>query len=262
MLTDLKNSVIIQTRFRHPELVSGSHRKKSDYCHPELSLSTDRGSQDKQMLKRVQHDVLMVCKDFKNILPIVMLYLIPLLGGAGVGRAQNLDINLLRKINADSSKIADRSFLFFSRSVAPVTYVTPIAMLYVGSFNENGLLTRCGYKQALSVLVAGAIGSSLKLIIKRPRPFKTYDFIHAKDRVGPNSFPSNHTAFAFATATSLSMTFPKWYVIGPAYLFAGLAAYSRMYLGVHFPIDVLGGVVIGIGSSLLVWEVDRVMNGK
>ena len=135
-------------------------------------------------------------------------------------------------------------------------------MLYVGSFNEDGKLTRCGYKQALSILVAGAVGSTLKIIIHRPRPFKTYDFIHAKDDVGPHSFPSNHTAFAFATATSLSMAIPKWYVIGPAYLFAGLAAYSRMYLGVHFPVDVLGGIVIGVGSSLLVWELDHIMNGK
>lgn len=176
--------------------------------------------------------------------------------------SQNGDINLLRKINADSSVWADKSFKFISKSVAPVTYITPIVMLYAGSFNEDGIVTRKAYKQALSVLVAGALGTSLKLVIHRPRPFKTNNFIHAKDEVGPNSFPSNHTAFAFATATSLSMAFPKWYVIGPAYLFAGLAAYSRMYLGVHFPLDVFGGMVIGIGSSLLVWEMDRVLNGK
>jgi membrane-associated phospholipid phosphatase len=176
--------------------------------------------------------------------------------------SQNLDINLLRRINSDSSHFADRSFKFLSKSVAPVTFVAPVAMLYAGSFNEDGSLTRSGYKQALSILVAGAIGSTLKIMIHRPRPFKTYDFIRAKDGVGPHSFPSNHTAFAFAIATSLSMTFPKWYVVGPAYLFAGLAAYSRLYLGVHFPVDVLGGIVIGVGSSLLVWEVDHLMNGK
>ena len=135
-------------------------------------------------------------------------------------------------------------------------------MLYAGSFNENGIVTRKGYKQAASVLLAGVVGSSLKILIHRERPFKKYNFINQKDDVGPNSFPSNHTAFAFATATSLSMAFPKWYVIGPAYLFAGLAAYSRMYLGVHFPVDILGGIVIGVGSSLLVWEMDHLLNGK
>jgi len=176
--------------------------------------------------------------------------------------SQNPDINLLRRINSDSSILADKSFKFFSKSVMPVTIATPSAILLAGYFSNNQTDIRNGYKTAVSILVAGALGSSLKLIIQRPRPFKTYDFIHAKDKVGPNSFPSNHTAFAFATATSLSLAYPQWYVIGPAYLFAGLAAYSRMYLGVHFPVDVLGGIVIGIGSSILVWEVDRIMNGK
>ncbi|MGZ3865931.1 MAG: phosphatase PAP2 family protein [Bacteroidia bacterium] len=176
--------------------------------------------------------------------------------------SQNFDISLLRKIHSDSCRAGDKTFKFISKSVAPVTYVTPLAMLYAGSFHEDGKLTRSGYKQAISVLTAGLIGSTLKLAVKRPRPFKTYDFIRAKDNVGPNSFPSNHTAFAFATATSLSMAFPKWYVIGPSYLFAGLVAYSRMYLGVHFPLDVFGGMVIGIGSSLLVWEVDRLLNKR
>lgn len=176
--------------------------------------------------------------------------------------SQNFDIDLLRKVNSDSCRSGDKSFKFISKSVAPVTYVTPLAMLYAGSFQEDGKLTRSGYKQAISLLTAGLIGSTLKLAVKRPRPFKTYDFIHPKDNVGPNSFPSNHTAFAFATATSLSMAFPKWYVIGPAYLFAGLVAYSRMYLGVHFPLDVFGGMAIGIGSSLLVWEADHLLNKK
>lgn len=168
----------------------------------------------------------------------------------------------MRKIHSDSSKIADKTFKFFSKSVTPITIGTPCALLFAGYSNDNQNDIRKGYKTAISILVAGALGSSLKLIVHRERPFKKYDFIRPKDRVGPYSFPSNHTAFAFSTATSLSLAFPKWYIIGPAYLFAGLAAYSRMYLGVHFPVDVLGGVVIGIASSILVWEVDRIMNGK
>jgi membrane-associated phospholipid phosphatase len=174
--------------------------------------------------------------------------------------SQNPDINLLRRIHADSSVIGDKAFKFFSRSVTPVSIGTPVSMLFAGFSNDNANDIRRGCKTAVSIMLAGAVGSSLKLLIHRQRPFKKYDFIHAKDKVGPYSFPSNHTAFAFATATSLSLSFPKWYVVGPAYLFAGLVAYSRMYLGVHFPLDVLGGMVIGIGSSVLVWEADRLLN--
>jgi len=176
--------------------------------------------------------------------------------------AQNPEINMLRRINSDSSKFADHTFKFFSKAVLPVSIATPATMLAFGFVNNNDIDKRNGYKSAISILTAGLLCTSLKLIVKRPRPFKTYDFIRAKDKVGPFSFPSGHTTFAFAAATSLSLAYPKWFVVAPAYLFAGLAAYSRMYLGVHFPLDVFGGLVIGVGSSILVWEVDRLMNKK
>jgi membrane-associated phospholipid phosphatase len=55
----------------------------------------------------------------------------------------------------------------------------------------------------------------------------------------------------------LSLSFPKWYVIGPAYSYAILVAYSRSYLGVHYPGDILAGAIIGTGSSFLTWKLQR-----
>jgi undecaprenyl-diphosphatase len=63
-------------------------------------------------------------------------------------------------------------------------------------------------------------------------------------------------------ATSLSLATKKWYVAVPAYLWASGVAYSRMYLGVHYPSDLLGGIVIGIGTSFLTWKIDQLILSK
>jgi membrane-associated phospholipid phosphatase len=49
----------------------------------------------------------------------------------------------------------------------------------------------------------------------------------------------------------MSLAFPKWYVIAPAYMYACAAGYSRMHLGVHYPSDVVAGAIVGTGSTVL-----------
>lgn len=61
----------------------------------------------------------------------------------------------------------------------------------------------------------------------------------------------------FALATSLSLSYPKWYIIVPSYAWAGSVGYSRMDLGVHYPSDVLAGAVIGAGSAWLTYYINK-----
>ncbi|GAB2971723.1 hypothetical protein GCM10027049_01640 [Mucilaginibacter puniceus] len=67
---------------------------------------------------------------------------------------------------------------------------------------------------------------------------------------------------AFATATSLSLSFPKWYVIIPSYTYAAAIGYSRMYLGVHYPTDVLAGALLGTGTAFLTWKLQKILFKK
>lgn len=64
------------------------------------------------------------------------------------------------------------------------------------------------------------------------------------------SFPSSHAANNAAIATLLTIRYPKWKWI--PIIIAVLVSYSRIYVGVHFPIDVFGGIVIGFGCALVV----------
>ena len=63
-----------------------------------------------------------------------------------------------------------------------------------------------------------------------------------------HSFPSGHAATSFACATVLALAFPRLAV--PLYVLAAAIGFSRIYVGVHYPLDVLGGAVLGIAVAI------------
>ncbi len=102
------------------------------------------------------------------------------------------------------------------------------------------------------LLAVVAVTQGLKALIDRDRPFTTYPEIEKLSSGGDSSFPSGHTIEAFAMAAAVSFLFRRRRLIIPVYIWASLVAYSRMALGVHYPSDVLAGIVIG---SLIGWGV-------
>jgi membrane-associated phospholipid phosphatase len=166
------------------------------------------------------------------------------------GHAQNLDIRLLRDINLHRNRSLDGTFKGITNSVGP-SYAVPVVILGIGLIGGDSLTRQKGLFIGASMLVSTAITTVLKYGINRPRPYVTYPEIEKLTSGGSPSFPSGHTSDAFALATSLSIVYPKWYVIAPSFVWAGAVAYSRMDLGVHYPSDVLGGMIVGSGSAFL-----------
>ena len=116
---------------------------------------------------------------------------------------------------------------------------------------------KTGCAAALS-LILGAIVTNLLLknIVARPRPFAEIEaLIPLITKPKDFSFPSGHTTASFAVALVMLRMLPKKFGI-PAVVLAALVAFSRLYLGVHYPTDVLTGFVIAlVGSTLSVWIV-------
>ena len=94
----------------------------------------------------------------------------------------------------------------------------------------------------------------LKNIVARPRPFDAYtEIISLITKPTDFSFPSGHTCASFACALILFRMLTKKFGI-PAVILAGMVAFSRLYLGVHYRGDVLGGFLVAVFASTLVYH--------
>ena len=173
-------------------------------------------------------------------------------------QAQNWDINTVRKVNGWETHNVSKA-LSHSGLILPVGVPTAMG-IYALIQKDEPLLKEAVYI-GTSVIEALGITMAMKYTFDRQRPYEKYpNLIHPVSTEPDPSFPSGHTAAAFSLATSLSLTYPKWYVIAPSALWACGVGYSRINQGVHYPSDVLTGAVIGTGCAFLNIYINRWLN--
>jgi undecaprenyl-diphosphatase len=106
---------------------------------------------------------------------------------------------------------------------------------------------------ALLYGIQSAILYGLKFLIQRQRPLYFLEIV-SKLSKGPGeildpSFPSGHALYAFMMATVLSAWFPRYRML--LYIIAGFIGWTRIYLGLHYPTDVIAGGLMGYGITRL-----------
>ena len=114
----------------------------------------------------------------------------------------------------------------------------------------------CTISLVLDFLIVNIL---IKNLVARPRPYDLFQ--HITSLVGEMSdfsYPSGHTAASFACSLVLVRMLPKKYGV-PLVVLSCLIAFSRLYLGVHYPTDVIGGFLIGCLTS---WIACRVVQKK
>lgn len=161
----------------------------------------------------------------------------------------------------------DHAVLMFIQENLRAEWLTPV-MRFFTSLGEVGIFwivlslvflcfkktRKAGFLGLLSLLVCFIITNlGLKNMVARMRPYHRFeDILPLAVHPGDFSFPSGHTASAFAAAGIYAHYLDKRAAIG-LFIVAGLIAISRLYLGMHYPTDVLAGLCTGLISSLIVY---------
>ena len=185
-----------------------------------------------------------------------------------------MDEKILYLINNEWTSPALDFFMVFMSSTSlwlPFLIIAVIALAIFGRFRERALIVSIAFVLAIG---DGILTQHIKDAVGRPRPEKTVtgvrmlDFAKARPRIlaigkplkiktsnpkGPpergSSFPSGHTVNNFAVATVFALFYRFGWL---AYIPAFCVGYSRIYVGSHWPSDVLISIIIGTGLSLLI----------
>lgn len=166
----------------------------------------------------------------------------------------------------------DHDILLYIAQHVRQDWLTPIVTLITSLGNAGAIwlvlalvlvirpcTRRCGIAMLLALLFGLLIGNlAIKNIVARPRPFRTYtDIIPLVSPGDLYSFPSGHTLSSFCAATACFGFYKKPGIA--CGVLAVLIGLSRLYVGVHYPTDVLCGALLGIVLGWIsVWVVNQV----
>lgn len=160
----------------------------------------------------------------------------------------NIDFNILYAIQNIRNSFLDKFFVVITSIPGNYGQMWLVLGIVLLIFKKT---RKCGLTVIFSYLIVYGIGQYvLKDLIARPRPCHIDQTIELLiSRPSSYSCPSTHSSWAFAAATSIFLYNKK---IGiPVIIFSSLVAFSRLYLFVHFPSDVLFGIVLGIVFAVL-----------
>ncbi|MBI5404189.1 MAG: phosphatase PAP2 family protein [Ignavibacteriae bacterium] len=179
----------------------------------------------------------------------------------------NADVKIFRSINNLQCGLLNTVIPVTDKSILFTSTLVPAGLFAYSRSQKNYYDENTAVLTALSEGLSAGITFGLKNIFKRDRPFKTLSNVHydkSRFLLDRYSFPSGHSAISFSMATSLTLRYPDEPVlISVVYFYSTVIALGRIYLGVHYPSDVLAGMLIGSGSAAIVYSLRKeIIKGK
>ncbi|WP_295128437.1 phosphatase PAP2 family protein [uncultured Chitinophaga sp.] len=164
-------------------------------------------------------------------------------------KIDSADIHVLEHIALTRTPAQSKVFKFIANANTYVNIAVPAGLLVGGIASHDRDMRMNALYVASSTATTALLNAGLKKIFKRSRPFRAHPDFTPVITAGGYSLPSGHSSSTFSNAMAVSRAYPKWYVIAPSFLWAGAVGYSRMYLGVHYPSDVMAGAALGVGTA-------------
>lgn len=135
-------------------------------------------------------------------------------------------------------------------------YIIFLILWFLMVFSSKYKYRIAGWTIIIAVAISDFLSSKiLKFLILRQRPFEVLpDVYKLVSSAGP-SFPSSHAVNSFTVATLIMLFFKNPVYTTIAFIVAFLSGFSRIYVGVHYPLDVISGAVIGIIFGIVFYKI-------
>lgn len=162
---------------------------------------------------------------------------------------QRIEIEILFFIQHNMHNTIMDNFMVFFTTLGNKGFIyIVISLLLI----INKKYRKIGYMVFVALILVTIFGEGiLKPIFQRPRPFISYPFVNLLIDIPPSySFPSGHAIISFAVAGILANEFKNIKIL--IYGLATLMAFSRLYLFVHYPTDIIIGAALGMMCSMFV----------
>jgi undecaprenyl-diphosphatase len=161
---------------------------------------------------------------------------------------QEIDLTILQFFNQPYLPYLNFIFILILSSV----YIFVIFLAYIFFRNKDREKL---YNLVFLAIVGYVIVAILKIVVGRERPYATFpDLINIISTKTDLSFPSAHTFISFLCLHFLPQSFPKWLRIFFIIYLTVLIPIGILYIGLHFPSDVLAGALIGLAMPILIKE--------
>ena len=169
-----------------------------------------------------------------------------------------IDVQVFLWLNACNSPFFDHFFTFFTAKEVLYPFYLLLLLLFFQKYKLQGIWVALFF--ILAIVASDQISGLIKALVERPRPTHNMEIMNLVNaptgKGGSYGFVSSHAANSFALTLLLALLLKRRRIWVALLLWAVLTSYSRVYVGVHYPFDIICGALLG---SLIGWGMYKLL---